>query len=97
MYFTISVAAFAVVSFLTLRDIRIFRRTRLESYRRGAMKGMAAMALVLVGVMVVQQNAEVGLLLVLIGLFINKKGQREDVFDEAGTTDRFLGKSIRKN
>ncbi|MDF1557883.1 MAG: hypothetical protein P1P80_06865 [ANME-2 cluster archaeon] len=93
MYFAISVAAFAVVSFLTLRDIRIFRRTKLESYRRGAMKGMAAMTLVLVGVMVVQQNADVGMLLVLIGLFINKKGQRENVFDEAGTADRFLGKS----
>ncbi len=93
MYFAISVAAFAVVAFLTLRDIRIFRRTKLESYRRGAMKGMAAMTLALLGVMVVQQNAELGMLLVLIGLFINKKGQREDVFGEAATADRFLGKS----
>ncbi len=93
MYFAISIAAFGVVAFLTLRDIRIFRRTKLESFRRGAMKGMAAMTLALLGVMVVQQNAELGMLLVLIGLFINKKGQREDVFGEAGTTDRFLGKS----
>lgn len=82
-----------VVAFLTLRDIRIFRRTKLESYRRGAMKGMAAMTLVLLGVMVVQQNPEVGLLLVLIGLFINKKGHREDVFGNAGTAERFLGKT----
>ncbi len=92
MYFTISVAAFGVVAFLTLRDIRIFRRTKLDSYRRGAMKGMAAMTLALLGVMIVQQKAELGMLLVLIGLFINKKGQREDVFGEAGTADRFLGK-----
>lgn len=97
MYFAISVAAFAVVAFLTLRDIRIFRRTRLESYRKGAMKGMGAMFLVLLGVTVVQVNPELGLLLVLIGMFINKKGQREDVFGEAKTADRFLGTTETKN
>ena len=97
MYFEISIAAFGVVAFLTLRDIRIFRRTKLESFRKGAMKGMAAMTLALLGVMVVQQNAELGMLLVLIGLFINKKGQREDVFGDAGTADRFLGKTNIKN
>ncbi|MCL7412767.1 MAG: hypothetical protein M8353_04000 [ANME-2 cluster archaeon] len=93
MYFAISIAAFGVVAFLTLRDIRIFRRTKLESYRRGAMKGMAAMTLALLGVMIVQQNPNLGLLLVLIGLFINKKGHREDVFGNAGTVERFLGKT----
>ncbi|MCK4938202.1 MAG: hypothetical protein KAR85_06330 [Methanosarcinales archaeon] len=97
MYFAISIAAFGVVAFLTLRDIRIFRRTKLESYRRGAMKGMAAMTLALLGVMVVKQHAELGMLLVLIGLFINKKGQREDVFGDAGTGDRFLGKTVIRN
>lgn len=97
MYFAISVAAFAVVAFLTLRDIRIFRRTRLESYRKGAVKGMAAMFLVLLGGVVVQVNPELGLVLVLIGVFINKKGQREDVFGDAKTADRFLGKTETKN
>lgn len=97
MYFAISVAAFAVVAFLTLRDIRIFRRTRLESYRKGAVKGMAAMFLVLLGGVVVQVNPELGLLLMLIGVFINKKGQREDVFGDAKTADRFLGKTETKN
>lgn len=96
-YFAISVAAFVVVAFLTLRDIRIFRRTKLESYRKGAMKGMAAMFLVLLGVIVVQVNPELGLILVLIGMFINKKGQREDVFGRAKTADRFLGKTEIKN
>ncbi|KAF5420565.1 MAG: hypothetical protein C5S44_02115 [Candidatus Methanocomedens sp.] len=96
-YFAISVAAFAVVAFLTLRDIRIFRRTRLESYRKGAMKGMAAMFLVFLGGIVVQVNPEFGLLLVLLGMFINKKGQREDVFGGAKTADRFLGKTEIKN
>lgn len=97
MYFAIALAAFAVVAFLTLRDIRIFRRTKLESYRRGALKGMAAMTLALAGVILVQTNAEFGLLLVLIGLFINKKGQREDVFGETKTVDRFLGKARLKD
>lgn len=97
MYFAISVAAFTVVAFLTLRDIRIFRRTKLESYRKGAMKGMAAMFLVLLGVVVVHTNPELGLLLVLIGMFINKKGQREDVFGDAKTADRFLGTTEFKN
>ena len=96
-YFAISVAAFAVVAFLTLRDIRIFRRTKLESYRKGAMKGMAAMFLLLLGGIVVQVNPELGMLLVLIGMFINKKGQREDVFGGAKTADRFLGKTEIKN
>ena len=93
MYFTISAAAFVVVAFLTIRDIRIFRRTKLESYRRGAVKGMAAMTLVLIGVIIVPANAEIGMLLVLIGMFINKKGLREKVFGDAGTLDRFVGKT----
>lgn len=97
MYLAISVAAFVVVAFLTLRDIRIFRRTRLKSYQKGAMKGMAAMFLVLLGVIVVQVNHELGMLLVLIGMFVNKKGQREDVFGSAETADRFLGKTEIKN
>ena len=97
MYFTISVVAFAVVAFLTLRDIRIFRRTKLESYRKGAMKGMVAMFLLLLGGVVVQVNTELGMVLVLIGMFINKKGQREDVFGRAKTADRFLGKTEIKN
>jgi len=96
-YFAISVAAFVVVAFLTLRDIRIFRRTKLESYRKGAMRGMAAMFLVLLGGIVVQVFPELGLLLVLLGMFINKKGQREDVFGGAKTADRFLGKTEIKN
>ena len=93
MYFHISVAAFAVVTFLTLRDIRIFRRTRLDSYRKGAIKGMVAMFIVLLGAAVVQVYPEQGLIMVLIGLFINKKGQRENVFGGAKTADRLLGKT----
>lgn len=93
MYLIISAVAYMVVVFLTIRDIRIFRRTKLNSYRRGALKGMVAMIVVLLGGIIVQSNAEAGLLLVFIGLFINKKGHREDVFGDAGTLDRFMGKT----
>lgn len=95
MYFEIALLAFIVVAFLTLRDIRIYRRTKLDSYRRGALKGMGAMILVLIGLMIVDPNPNLGLLLVLLGLFVNKKGQREVVFNRAGTIDRFLGKTDR--
>ena len=93
LYFVISAAAYLVVIFLTIRDIRIFRRTKLNSYRRGALKGMVAMVVVLLGAVIVQSNAELGLLLVFIGMFINKKGSRKDVFGDAGTLDRFMGKT----
>lgn len=96
MYFQISLLAFIVVAFLTLRDIRIYRRTKLNSFRRGALKGMAAMTIVLIGLMIVDSDANFGMLLVLLGVFINKKGQREVVFETAGTLDRFLGKTDLK-
>jgi len=85
--------AYFVVLFLTLRDIRIFKRTGYRSYKKGAMKGLAASSIILMGAIVVKARPEVGLLFVLIGLFINRKGIRERVFTSAGTLDRFLGKT----
>jgi len=96
MYFKISLFAFIVVAFLTLRDIRIYRRTKLDSFRRGALKGMGAMTIVLIGLMIVDSYANFGMLLVFLGVFINKKGPREMVFETAGTLDRFLGKTDLK-
>ena len=93
MYLQIAIAAYFVIIFLTLRDIRIFRRTRFMSYRKGAMKGIAASTVTLVGAILVPINPNMGLLLVLIGLFINRKGVREKVFNEAKTLDRLLGKT----
>ncbi len=91
MYLEIAMFAYFVVLFLTLRDIRIFKRTGYRSYRKGALKGLAASFLILVGAMIVEAKPELGLLFVLIGLFINRKGMRERVFTGAGTFDRFLG------
>jgi hypothetical protein len=93
MYLEIAMFAYFVVLFLTLRDVRIFRRTGYRSYRRGALKGLAASSLTLFGAIIVKTNPELGLLIVMIGLFINRKGVRERVFTDAGTLDRILGKT----
>ena len=93
MYLEIAMLAYIVVLFLTLRDIRIFKRTGYRSYKRGAVRGLTVSTLVLLGAMMVEVKPELGLLIVLLGLFINKKGTREQVFTSAGTLDRFLGKT----
>lgn len=93
MYVYIAMLAYFVIIFLTLRDIRIFRRTGIASYRKGAQKGIIASTVVLLGVLITPINPELGLLVVFIGLFLNRKGIREKVFNEAGTVDRLLGKT----
>ena len=93
MYLEIAMFAYFVVLFLTLRDIRIFKRTGYRSYRKGALRGLAASSLILIGAIAVEAKPHLGLLIVLIGLFINRKGIRERVFTSAGTLDRFLGKT----
>ena len=93
MYLEIAMFAYFVVLFLTLRDIRIFKRTGYLSYRKGALRGLAASSLILIGAVSVEAKPELGLLIVLMGLFVNRKGAREKVFTGAGTLDRFLGKT----
>ncbi len=93
MYTYIAVLAYVVVLFLTLRDVRIYKRTRIDSYRKGAMKGIFASALVMLGVLFSLSNPNIGLLLVLVPLFFNQKGTREPVFKNAKTIDRLLGKT----
>lgn len=93
MYLEITMLAYFVVLFLTIRDIRIYKRTGYLSYRKGALKGLAASALVLIGAATVEIKPEIGLLIVLFGLFVNQKGVREKVFTSAGVLDRFLGKT----
>jgi len=93
MYVYISIMAYFVVLFLTLRDIRIFRRTRIMSYRKGALKGILSSFVMLVGIILTVIKPELGLLVVFIGLYVNRKGQREIVFRQANTFDRLLGKT----
>ena len=93
MYQQLAIAAYVVVIFLTLRDIRIFKRTHLVSYRKGALKGLVASTIVLLGAFIVGIKPDLGLLIVLIGLYINSKGLRENVFKDAVAIDRLLGKT----
>ncbi|MCC7576276.1 MAG: hypothetical protein KK926_05510 [Methanomethylovorans sp.] len=93
MYVYIAIIAYFVVLFLTLRDIRIFRRTRIISYRKGALKGIISSFVMLVGVILTLLNPELGMLVVFIGLYVNRKGQREIVFRQANAFDRLLGKT----
>lgn len=95
----VSIAAFGFFSiiFLTLRDIRIFRRTKIESYRKGALRGMLAGALALVGLNVTVVNPSVGLTITLVAVYLNGKGRREDVFGDAPLIKRVLGETtVRK-
>ncbi len=93
MYLEIGKFAYFVALFLTIRDIRIFKRTGYLSYRKGALKGLAASSLILLGAISIGAKPDLGLLIVLFGLMVNRKGVREPVFTNAGTLDRFLGKT----
>jgi hypothetical protein len=92
----IAAFGFAAIIFLTLRDIRIYHRTKIESYRKGALKGMAAGALALIGMAVTAGNPSIGLTIVLIAVYINGKGRREDVFGDAPLMKRVLGETTVK-
>ncbi len=93
------IAAFGFISiiFLTLRDIRIFHRTKIVSYRKGALKGMIAGAVALVGMGVTNENPSIGLTIMLVAIYLNGKGKREDVFGNAPMIKRVIGETtIRK-
>jgi len=93
MYLGIGAFAYFVILFLTYRDMRIFRRTGYTSYRKGAFKGIIASTAVLIGIFLIPSfsGGIFGLALVFIGLMINQKGKREQVFTTAGTFKRFIG------
>ncbi|MDJ1420648.1 MAG: hypothetical protein M5U10_01915 [Candidatus Methanoperedens sp.] len=98
MYVYIAAFGFIVIIFLTLRDIRIYHRTKIESYRRGALRGMAAGALALIGLSITEANPQIGLTIILVAVYINGKGKREDVFGDAPMIKRLLGETtIKKN
>ena len=98
---SVYIAAFGFVSiiFLTMRDIRIFRRTKLESYRKGALRGMITGALAWLGMIFTAGNPgyeSIGLTIVLVAIYFNKKGKREDVFGDAPLMKRVLGETAVK-
>ncbi len=89
----IAAFGFLAIIFLTMRDIRIYHRTRIESYRKGALRGMIAGALALVGMGITQGNPQIGLTITLVAVYINGKGKREDVFGDAPLIKRVLGET----
>ncbi len=97
VYVYIAAFGFFVIIYLTLRDIRIFHRTKIESYRKGALKGMIAGVLALIGISVTAVTPSIGLTITLVAIYINGKGKREDVFGDARLMKRLLGEtSVRK-
>ena len=96
MFLYISAFAYVTILYLTLRDLRIFRRTGYFSYRKGAFKGIIASTLVLIGILLMQMIpafALGGFGIVFLGLMTNQKGKREKVFTTAKAPARFLGKT----
>ena len=93
IYIYIAFFGFVSIIYQTLRDIRIFHRTKLVSYRKGALKGMIAGALALIGVAITADNPLIGLTITLVAIYFNGKGKREDVFGDAPLLKRLLGET----
>ena len=96
MTYLIYVAIFgtAAVLFLWLRDARIFFRTALPGYRIAAYYGVLYGALASLGLMVTltMENFEIlGLGLILAGMYLQGKIEREKVWKNESTFERFLG------
>ncbi len=96
LYFYIAAFGFLSIMFLTLRDIRIYHRTKIVSYRKGALKGMMAGALAIIGMGVTIDNPQIGLTIILVAIYVNGKGKREDVFGDVPVIKRVLGETKKK-
>jgi hypothetical protein len=78
--------------FLWLRDARIFFRTGLPGYRKAAYWGVAYGALATLGVFFTIYMLELlGLGLILGALYLQGRIEREKVWRNEGTLQRFLG------
>ncbi len=59
---------------------------------------MVAGALALIGLSVTEANPQIGLTIILVAIYINGKGKREDVFGDAPLVKRVLGETtVKKN
>jgi len=82
--------------FLWLRDCRIYLRTAFLGYRKGAVYGIGCTALSIFGTGVIFLDPRfnlIGLACVLIGLYIQGKVEREKVFTNQSSWERFTGKT----
>ena len=96
MTYLVYVAMFgtAVALFLWLRDARIFLRTGLDGYRNAAYHGVLYGALATLGMMITFTTPAfelLGLGLILAALYLQGKIEREKIWKNEDTLDRFLG------
>jgi len=96
MTYLIFVAMFgtAATFFLWLRDARIFFRTGLPGYRKAAYHGVLFGALALLGYLVtltMESFELLGLGLILAALYLQGKIEREKVWNDERTLERFFG------
>jgi hypothetical protein len=96
MNYLIYVAALGMAAtlFLWLRDARIFFRTGLPGYRTAAYHGVLYGALASLGFMVTSTMESLDLLglgLILAAMYLQGKIEREKVWKNESTFERFLG------
>jgi hypothetical protein len=101
MTYLIWVAIFgtAATLFLWLRDARIFFRTGLPGYRKAAYYGVLYGALASLGLMVTLTMPAfeiLGLGLILAALYLQGRVEREKVWKDEGTLERFLGSVTKR-
>lgn len=95
-FFYIALFGLIVVMILWLRDCRIYLRTALLGYRKAAIYGIGCTALSIWGAGEAYLHPEydlLGLVCVLIGLYIQGKVERENVFTTQTSWERFFGKA----
>jgi hypothetical protein len=82
----------AVVTFLWLRDLRIYGRTGQPLYRRAALRGVIWMALASVGIAFAFLGQPfLGIGLMLAALYLQGRDEREKVWKSEGNLERFFG------
>ena len=101
MTYLIWVAIFgtAATLFLWLRDARIFFRTGLPGFRKAAYHGVLYGALASLGLMVTLTMPAfeiLGLGLILAALYLQGRVEREKVWKDEGTLERFLGSVTKR-
>lgn len=95
-FFYIALFGVLVLFILWLRDCRIYMRTSLPGYRKGAVYGVGCNALATFGAgwsYLYPQYDLLGLAFVLIGLYIQGKVERETVFSNQSAWERLTGKT----
>ncbi|HJJ95437.1 MAG TPA: ABC transporter permease [Methanocorpusculum sp.] len=93
----------AVMSFLWLRDARIFARTALPGYRKAAYQGVIYTAIAWFGcalctpLLTNQAFMFIGIGAVLLALYLHSRVKKEDVWTGSETAlQRFLGSAPRR-